>query len=210
MNNKYKLHGRQNSGSWAIQVALEEADAPYEQFWYSRDPADVRRLLAVIPTGKVPALELPEGTVMFESAAMLLLLAQRYPQLAPTASHAAYPKFLQWMVFLSANLYEAALRMYYAERYSADGESDAAAVRSQATQDYLRHLALVANELNPYVLGGTYSVADIYLYMLVTWFTGDRDDLYRQVPKLHQHAELLLQRPAVKKVDAEHLVQGGL
>lgn len=204
MNNKYKLHGRQNSGSWAIQVAFEEAGVPYEQFWYSRESADVQRLLAIIPTGKVPALELPDGTIMFESAAMLLLLGQRYPRLAPATSHADYPKFLQWMVFLSANLYEAALRMYYAERYSADGEAAAPAVRQRATEDYLRHIALIAQELNPYVLGATFSVADIYLYMLVTWFTGQRDELYRQVPKLQAHAEQLSQRPAIKKVDAEH------
>lgn len=204
MNNKYKLHGRQNSGSWAIQVAFEEAGLPYEQFWYGREPADVSKLKAIIPTGKVPALELPEGTVMFESAAMLLLLGQRHSQLAPAASHSDYPKFLQWMVFLSANLYEAALRMYYAERYSADGEADAEAIRRQATEDYSRHLELASQELNPFLLGATYSVADIYLYMLLTWYTGDREELYRRVPKIRAHAERVSQRPAVKKVDAEH------
>jgi glutathione S-transferase len=204
MNDKYRLHGRQNSGSWAIQVALEEVHAPYERFWYGKEPADVEKLLKIIPTGKVPALVLPDGTVMFESAAMLILLGHRFSLLAPAPDQPDYAKFLQWMVFLSANLYEAALRMYYAERYSADGESDAEAVRQQATEDYVRHLKLVGKELNPYVLGERYSVADIYLYMLVTWFTGDREDLLARVPALRSHVQLMGRRAAVQKVDAEH------
>jgi glutathione S-transferase len=204
MNNKYQLHGRQNSGSWAIQVALEEVNAPYETYWYSREASDVEKLLRIIPTGKVPALVLPEGGVMFESAAMLILLGQRFTQLAPAADHGDYPKFLQWMVFMSANLYESALRMYYAERYSADGESDAGSVRLQATEDYVRHLKLLSEHLGPYVLGANYSVADIYLYMLVTWFTGEREALLAAVPKLRGHVELLRQRAAIRKVDAQH------
>jgi GST-like protein len=37
------------------------------------------RLRAVNPTGKVPALVLPDGTAMFESAAMLVHLALNHP-----------------------------------------------------------------------------------------------------------------------------------
>jgi glutathione S-transferase len=206
MKNQYTLYGRQSSGSLAVQVALEELGLPYERVWVSKEPAEVEKLKKLNSTGKVPALVLPDGTIMFESAAMLLYLAQNDPQqrLAPAAGGAGHAVFLQWMVFLSANVYEAALRMYYPARYSSRGEADAAAVQQQGVTDFLAHLGLISQSLKPYVLGSRFSIADVYLYMLGTWFQGDREELYRRFPALGAHAKLMLQRGAVVKVEADH------
>jgi GST-like protein len=206
MKNMYKLYGRTGSGSFAVQVALEEIGAPYERIWVGRDAPDVARFRATNPTGKVPALALPDGTVMFESAAMLIHLALENPQcsLAPQPGTSRHAVFLQWMVFLSANVYEAALRMYYSARYSARGESDAEAIREQATADYLAHFALIGAALDPYVLGADYSIADVYLHMLASWYPGEKTDLYRRVPGLAAHAKLVSARPAVARSEAEH------
>src|SRR5271169_3558927 len=76
----YTLYGRPGSGSLAVQVALEEMAAPYERIWVGREEADVARFRATNPTGRVPALVLPDGTVMFESAAMLIHLGLTHPQ----------------------------------------------------------------------------------------------------------------------------------
>src|SRR5271170_4777073 len=105
----YTLYGRPGSGSMAVQVALEEMGAPYERVWVGRDEADVARFRATNPTGRVPALMLPDGSIMFESAAMLIYLAQRDApsSLAPSPGTRGHAAFLQWMVFLSANVYEA-------------------------------------------------------------------------------------------------------
>ena len=106
MTTTYKLYGRPGSGSHAVQVALEEIGARYERIWVGRDASDVARLRVVNPTGKVPALVLPDGTVMFESAAMLIHLALSHPQaaLAPQPGTSRHAVFLQWMVFLSAKI----------------------------------------------------------------------------------------------------------
>jgi glutathione S-transferase len=108
------------------------------------------------------------------------------------------------MVFLSANVYESALRMYYPGRYSSRGEADADAVRQQGIADFKSHLGIIARALKPYVLGAEYSIADIYLYMLGTWFVGDRSELYESLPALGAHAKLIQARPSVGKVDADH------
>lgn len=200
----YKLYGRANSGSFAVQVALEEVGARYERIWVGREPADVARLREVNPAGKVPALMLPDGTLMFESAAMLIHIALTHPASLPakagTSSHAS---FLQWMVFLSANVYEAALRIYYPARYSARGEPDAEAIRQQATADFCSHLQIIGRRLKPYVLGADYSIADTYLYMLASWYPGERSELLARVPELQAHAALVSARPAVSKVEAD-------
>ena len=206
MDDQYRLFGWPGSGSFAVQVALEEAGARYDLIRVGREPADIEAFRRINPVGKVPALQLPDGTVMFESAAMLIHLAHTHPnvQLAPPAGSSAHARFLQWMVFLSANLYEAALRIYYPQRYSARAEADATAVRDKADTDFFTHLALISQSLNPYVMGELFSVADVYLYMLATWCHGDRSAMYGRLPLIAKHASLIAARPAVIKVETEH------
>ncbi|HTV96646.1 MAG TPA: glutathione S-transferase family protein [Steroidobacteraceae bacterium] len=201
----FTLYGRSGSGSLAVQVALEEIGTPYECLWVGRELAEVARFKEVNPTGRVPALTLPDGTVMFESAAILIHLALLYPdaRLAPQPGTTRHAMFLQWMTFLSANVYEAVLRIYYSARYSARGEADAAVIREQGVADFVTHVSLIARSLNPYVLGTEYSIADVYLYMLAGWYP-DKGQLLGRVPALGAHSELLLARPAVAKVEADH------
>jgi len=58
--------------------ALEEIGAQYERIW---SVVSIRRGTVPVlnPTGRVPALVLPDGSVMFESAAMLIHLALSTP-----------------------------------------------------------------------------------------------------------------------------------
>jgi glutathione S-transferase len=206
MTEKYQLYGTPGSGSFAVQVALEESGAPYERIWVGQEAAEMEKYRAINPTGRVPALRLPNGAVMFESAAMLIHIANTAKRgaLAPAAGTAANAIFLQWMLFLSANVYEAVLRIYYSARFSTRGDADAAAIRGRAIEQYCAHLALVNERLGPHVLGPEYSLADPYLYMLVGWYPDDKAGLWSRFPKLAQHTQLIGARPAVQKVEADH------
>jgi len=132
--NQYKLYGREGSGSLAVQVALEEIGVPFERIWIAKEPAAIARFREINPTGKVPALALPDGTLMFESAAILVHLSLVHPGagLAPPPGSSEHALFLQWMTFMSANAYEAALRVYYSDRYSTRGALDAEPIASRA------------------------------------------------------------------------------
>jgi glutathione S-transferase len=180
----YRLYGRSNAGSLAVQVALEELSAPYSIEWIPKEPTAVENYRRVNPEGRVPALVLPDGTLLTESAAMLIHLAGTDPgrRLAPAAGTSAHALFLKWVVSLSANLYETALRYYYPERY----------------------LGAAAAALKPYLLGEAYSAADPYLYMLLGWYPGDMAALLARYPALKRHQELVKLRPAVVKSDADH------
>jgi glutathione S-transferase len=202
----YKLYGRQASGSFAVQVALEEIGAPFERIWVPNEPDAVAKFREINPTGKVPALVLPDGTFMFESAAILVHLPLAHPGagLAPVPGTSEHALFLQWMTFMSANAYEAVLRVYYAERFSSRGAPDAESIREQGTRDFLAHLGLVSRSLKPYVLGARYSIADVYLTMLASWYPGGIEKLQAHLPALGDHARRVSLRPAVSKVEADH------
>jgi glutathione S-transferase len=202
----YRLYARQGAGSLAPQMLLEEIGAAYELVWISKAPAQIEAYRRVSPAAKIPVLMLPDGTVMSESAAILIHLTDAHPAaaLAPVAGSSAHARFLQWMVFLSANTYEAALRFFYAQRYSAGGEAAAAQIKTQALADWTRHLETVQAALSPYVLGAELSAADLYLHMLASWYPLDDPAVASDFTKLKAHAELLRRRPATRKAEKDH------
>jgi glutathione S-transferase len=202
----YKLYGRASAGSLAPQIVLEEIGAPYEMVWVSKAAADVESLRQINPTGKVPALVLLDGTPVFESAAILIHLTHAHPaaNLAPPAGTTAHARFLQWMLFLSSNVYESVLRSYYPERYSTSGPAAANEIEQQAVADYARHLELIHSVLSPYVLGEKLSAADPYLYMLAAWYPGDLAALHARLPRLAHHTDLLRRRAATLKAEQAH------
>jgi glutathione S-transferase len=187
-------------------MLLEEIGSAYELVWVSKLPADLEALRRISPSAKIPVLVLPDGTVMSESAAMLIHLTNANPHagFAPVPGSSAHAHFLQWMVFLSANVYEAALRCSYPARYSADGEAAAAQIKRQALEDWGRHFEVVEAALSPYVLGAELSAADHYLHMLASWYPLDDADWVSRLPRLRQHAELMRRRPATRKAEKDH------
>ena len=187
-------------------MVLEETGAAYELAWVSKAPAEIEALRRISPAAKIPVLVLADGTVVSESAAILIHLTNAHPAaaLAPAAGSTAHAQFLQWMVFLSANAYEAALRYFYPDRYSAAGEAAADEIKQQALADWSSHFENVHAALSPYVLGAQLSAADHYLYMLASWYPLDDSALASRWPKLRQHAELVRRRPATRKAEDDH------
>lgn len=202
---KYRLYGRRGAGSLAPQILLEEIGTPYELTFFGRTAPELEALRRVNPAGKIPCLVLPDGTAVAESAAILIHLTNAHPGagLAPPAGSAAHARFLQWMVFLSANLYEALLRYFYSERYATSGAAAAPAIKAQALADYGAHLERIHGELSPYVLGNQLSAADPYLHMLAGWYP-DAASLASRMPKLAEHAALLRKRPATVAAERDH------
>lgn len=202
---KYTLYGRRGAGSLAPQILLEETGAPYELIFFGKTAPELEALRRVNPAGKVPCLVLPDGTAVAESAAMLIHLTNAHPEigLAPPAGSTAHARFLQWMVYLSANLYEALLRYFYSERYSTSGAAAAPAIKAQALADYGAHLQRIHAELSPYVLGDQLSAADPYLHMMAGWYP-DQASLASRLPKLAEHAALLRKRPATRAAERAH------
>ena len=89
----FTLYGDLGSGAFSAEAALAEAGAPYRFELVSLERNEQRQpaFLAINPSGKMPALKISEGEIITESAAILLTLADYFPQarlLPPQASQA--------------------------------------------------------------------------------------------------------------------------
>ena len=92
MSGNYIVYGATGSGSVAIEAALRLIGLPYrvEDHAPWESAAQARALTGINPLLQVPALALPSGEMMTESAAILIWLADAYPtaKLAPAPSDA--------------------------------------------------------------------------------------------------------------------------
>jgi len=204
----YKLYWCPDSGSFAPHVMLEACAVPYERVLIDIRAGDQRKpeFLAVNPMGRVPAMGLPDGSVMTESAAITLYLADRYPEvgLAPAPDESDRAPFLRWLFFMATGIYEADLRYYYADRYT-EAAGSAAEVKAVAGRDLDRLWGLLAEALRPgpFLLGERFSALDVYLLMLVSWYDPPETLLQRH-SSIARLCDLVRERPAVARLWDEY------
>lgn len=204
----FKLYARPGSGSTAVEALLAECGAAFEIIDVLRGPdgSVPQSYRQINPRGEVPTLRLPDDSIMTESAAMMIYLADLYPAagLAPSVTSPARARYLRWMLYFATTLYPADLRMYYPARYSTD-ESHAAGIKAKAIADMGRDFEIFANALGegPFILGSTPSAADIYAAMLASW-APDVPQMFARHPNIKRLYDLVAARPLIKKVWARN------
>ena len=105
----YILYGDKGSGAFSAEAVLAEAGAPYEFKLVSLEKHEQREpsFLAINPSGKMPALRLPEGPIVTESLAILLTLADHFPnaRLLPPQGGPARTQAYRWLAFMASEIY---------------------------------------------------------------------------------------------------------
>ena len=204
----YKLYGRRQTGSMVIEAALEEIGAPYEVIAVKRD-ADKRpapEYFGINPLGQVPSLQLLDGSIMTESAAIAIYLCDNHPEagLAPAPQSDLRASFLRWMIFLATNVYVSDLRIYYPHRYTSRPETSDA-VKAAAVDAMAREWKIYADALGskPYTLGDRFSIVDVYAATLATWNL-DVPAFFRLHPNVRSLCDRVVARPAVARVWRRH------
>lgn len=211
----YRLYGVPDFANLAVHLALEEAGLPYATVFLDPDKGELKspELLARHPFGLVPVLETPDGP-MFETAAILLYLADRHGGLAPAPQDPDRASFLSWFVFTNNGLHTAVLDLLHP--YRTAGEAHARPV-AEAAHARLRTLLTALDSMaatrprwltpeNPGILG-------FYLSMLLRWMRAfaaapDLAIAAQDYPALHALATACETRPAVIRVAAIHGLQG--
>jgi len=160
-----KLHDFLESGNgYKVRLVLTQLEIPFERIEHditvgaTRTPA----YLAKNPNGRIPLLELDDGTCLAESSAILFYLARGTPLLPEDPLDQA--RVLQWMFFeqYSHEPYIAVLRYWLhhgleAEKRHEIGERRERGIQALAVMN--THLAERA-----FFVDQRYTIADVALY----------------------------------------------
>ena len=186
------LYGHDGSGSAAVEAALVLAGLPHQVVVaasWAPGPA-LAALQAVNPLAQIPTLVFDDGTVMTESAAILIELGLRHPAsgLLP-AKPAARAQALRGLVYIAANCYAMIGVIDFPTRVL-DTPSQTELARLQlASRANLHHLwAVFADQFVPTTdapfFGGAAPGALDLLASVVSRWSGTRAHLRAQRPAL--------------------------
>jgi GST-like protein len=193
------VYGAAGSGSVPVEATLTLLGLPYEVVeaptWEGE--AQQARVAAVNPMRQVPALVLPSGEVMTESAAILVWLADRYAsgELAPRIEDERRAAFLRWMVYVPAAIYSMFWVRDEPSRLAGDDPARQELIRDRTAERIAECWRIMGSQLQPgaYLLGERMTVLDLYVAVASRW-TPRRRRFYAEAPALAD---------AVRRVDAD-------
>lgn len=210
MSTEHVLYGATGSGSAAVEAALLRCGLPYsvvEGATWEPGPG-YEELKRVNPLAQVPTLVLPDGTVLSESAAILIHLGLAHPEggLLP-AEPSARAQAMRGLVFIVANCYALIGVNDYPERY-ADVPDAAARKRSIAVARARLHLlwehfADLAPKADPFFGGAEPGALDILASVVSRW-SGARKHLKATRPACHALVERVDAHPQLAPLWARH------
>jgi glutathione S-transferase len=150
----------------------------------------------VNPLGYVPALQLDDGTVLTEAAAVAQYVADRVPakRLAPPNGTLARAKLQSWLNFISSEMQLGCFCPLF-------DQAIPEAVKPIFRRRLDSRLAHVEQHLaeNTYLLGNDFSIGDVYLFVVSNWARPANLDL-SPYPNLLALRKRVGARPAVQEV----------
>ncbi|MEM7237109.1 MAG: glutathione S-transferase family protein [Pseudomonadota bacterium] len=201
----YQLYYAPGSASMGVQVLLEEIGASYEliQTTIDMDKPRPPEQIALNPNGWVPVL-VWGGNAMYECAAITIFLCDRHPEsaLAPATGTPEQAVFLQTLVYFTSSIQNAFQLDYYPDRF-ADTPATEPSAQHRGRRRLRETWSVIDDQIGDrtWILGDTFSAADIYLFMLTTWLRPSRGqpsaDLF---PNVNRIADAVSQRPSVQMV----------
>ena len=199
-----KLYGEPGWGSTLIDAQLTwyGLEHDFEQVGDLFKSQDARRkLIELNPLGQIPTLVLPDGSVMTESAAITLHLADVTGNgtLVPAPGEPSRPRFLRFLIFFVANVYPTYTYADDPTRFVAE-ESAQQSFRA-AVDAYAKRLysTLEENAGAPWFLGERFSALDIYVCTMTRWRPG-RAWFEEHAPKLAAITRATEQVPELAEV----------
>ncbi len=176
MTEPYRLYENPGWGSAIVEAQLAFYGLDYRLIpagGTSDEAAVARAMRGVNPIGQVPALILPDGQVLTETAAMTLYLADvaGTDALVPGPGAAERAAFLRWLVFLVAAVYPSFAYGDVPTRFvPAEG---AEAFRAQVIEHRCAMWRVMeAEAAGPWFLGTRFTAIDVYLAVMTRWTPG--------------------------------------
>jgi GST-like protein len=196
---KFYFNGSPNPTK--VALFLEEAGIAYDPI-----PIDTRTgaqfapaFLKVNPNGKVPAID-DEGTVVFDSNAILLYLAEKTGKFLPAAKYRG--ELLSWLMFAATGLGPFSGQAVHFKHMTLEPVPYA---HNRYQYEVERHYGILDARLadRPYLVGDAYSIVDMDVWgwaRMATFILGD--DAWKKFPNLKRLVDEVAARPAATRATA--------
>lgn len=199
--------------SLAPHIVLEWIGQPYvaERAQYGSP-----ELLAVNPTGAVPALREDDGWVLTQASAILEYLANKHPDAGLGGQgdprHAA--ELHKWNAFLTSDLHASYWPFFMTDRFTTDADPAARqAVVEAAKLMIAKKLTVLDDHMQgrDWMVGdgrGQRSVTDAYIFPMIRWAKAVFADDLARWPNLQALRARIGADPAVQRVLADEASKG--
>ena len=191
-------------------IMLEEIGLPYEPHLVDFDTGDQKtpEFRSLNPYGKIPAIIDPNGPdgvplPLFESAAILIYLAEKTGKLLPREGATRYAT-LQWLMFQAAGVGPMFGQLGFFHKFAGkDFEDKRPRDRYVGESRRLLEVLNTCLDQGPWMLGDTFTIADIAIFPWVRNLIGyyDAGDLvsFDEFANVKRSLLLFLARPAVER-----------
>jgi glutathione S-transferase len=199
-----KLYYTPGACSLSPHIALLEAGLPYDLVKVDLRAKKLENgddYLKVNPKGQVPALALDGGELVTEGPVIVQMLADKAPgkNLAPARDSAERYKLQEWLNYITAELHK-----NMGPLFSPMLSDDAKAFFKDRAMGKFKYIdgKLAGHD---YLMGKQFTVADAYLFVMLSWADAMKFDL-SGLPNLLAYKARVAARPKVR----EALVEEGL
>jgi glutathione S-transferase len=190
-----KLYYMKGACSLASYISLNEAGVRFEAIEVDHKTHKTRdgaEFSAINSKGYVPALRLDNGELLTENVAVLQYIADLNPaaKLAPPAGSLERYRLVEWLAYINSEIHKSFGPLF--NPANAEEVKKFARTNLQKRIDWLEK-ALGARS---FLMGEQFTVADAYLYVVLSWAPRVGIDL-GQWPALKRHQERVAARPHV-------------
>ena len=199
-----ELYASPMACSLASHITALEAGLPVNVIYVNtttKKTDDGKDFLKIAPNGYVPALRIANGQILNEGASVLQYLADQKPEakLAPKWGTAERYQLIDVLNYFSTEVHKRLFSPLLTPSASQAAKAEAEAELGP-TLDY------IARRLGQgqYLIGDNFTVADAYLFVLLTWAAYVGADLKRW-PTLGAYYQRIMARPTVAKAFAQEM-----
>ncbi len=176
MKQKLKLYFAPSACSLAPHIALREAVMEF-----NLEKVDIRAGKTasgenygdINPLGYVPALQLPDGSILTEAVAILLYIADQKPEigLAPEPKTATRYQLYRWLTFISSEIHKGFGPLFN----PALPEEQ----KNMTIERLKKRFAFIDKYLEgrTWLVGDSFTIADIYMFVCLSWTNHMQIDL---------------------------------
>jgi len=166
------LYYAPDNASLIVRILLEELGLPYKTVLVDRSKTGQQsaEYLRLNPNGLIPVCVIDDKPI-YETAAIVLSLADSCNQFNVKSDNKNRPEFLKWLFYLSNSLHTDCRMRFYPEKYAGAENSE---VFKELTWNRLCErlsildAAYIASDFD-YLLGDEPAVIDFYLAVCLRW-----------------------------------------